>query len=51
MLLVTSAVNTLLAISQNRIDQITSNKQIDDHLEEDITNASSEIKYRHGTTT
>ncbi len=40
MLLVTSAVKTLLSISQNGISPITLNKQIDNHLNMDIINAS-----------
>jgi hypothetical protein len=40
MLLVTSAVKTLLSISQNRVDQITLNKQLGNHLNKDIKNAS-----------
>jgi hypothetical protein len=40
MLLVTSAVRTVLSISQNRMDQITLNKQLSNHLSEDIINAS-----------
>ncbi len=41
MLPVTSAVKTVLSISQNGMDQITSNKQRDNHLNKDIKNASS----------
>jgi hypothetical protein len=33
-------LKTVLSISQNRTDQITSNKQIDNNLNEDIINAS-----------
>jgi hypothetical protein len=40
MLLVTSAVKTVLSISQNRMDQITLKKQLDNHLNKDIINAS-----------
>ncbi len=40
MLLVTSAVRTLLSISQNGINQITLKKQIGNHLNKDIINAS-----------
>jgi hypothetical protein len=40
MLLVTSSVQTVLSISQNGMNQITSNKRIDNHLNEDIINAS-----------
>jgi hypothetical protein len=36
LLLVPSAVQTVLSISQNGMNQITSNKQIDNHLNEDI---------------
>jgi hypothetical protein len=43
LLLIPSAVKTVLSISQNGIDQITSNKQIDNHLNEDIINASNEV--------
>jgi len=41
MLLVTSAVKTVLSISKNGMNQITSNKQIDNHLNEDVINASN----------
>jgi hypothetical protein len=41
MLLVTLAVKTVLSISQNRMDQITLNKQLSNHLNMDIINASS----------
>jgi hypothetical protein len=41
MLLVTSAVKTVLSISKNGMNQITSNKQIDNHLNEDIITASN----------
>ena len=41
MLLVTSAVKTVLSISQNGINQITLNKQLGNHLNEDILNAST----------
>jgi hypothetical protein len=40
MLLVTLALKTLLSICQNRIDQITLNKQLGNHLNKDIINAS-----------
>jgi hypothetical protein len=40
-LLVTLVLKTLLSISQNGMNQITSNKQIDNNLNEDIINASS----------
>jgi hypothetical protein len=40
MLLITSAVKTLLSISQNSMDQITLNKPLGNHLNKDITNAS-----------
>jgi len=39
-LLVTLALNTLLSISQNGINQIPLNKQIGNHLNKDIINAS-----------
>jgi hypothetical protein len=41
MLLVTLALKTLLSSSQNRIDQITLNKQLGNHLNKDIINSSS----------
>jgi hypothetical protein len=41
MLFVTLVLKTLHSISQNGMDQITSNKQIDNHLNEDIINAST----------
>jgi hypothetical protein len=40
MLLVTSAVETLLSISQNGIIPITLNRQLGNHLNMDIINAS-----------
>jgi hypothetical protein len=40
MLLVTLALNTLLSISQNGISPITLNKQLGNHLNNDIINAS-----------
>jgi hypothetical protein len=40
MLLVTSAVKTVLPISQNGISPITLNKQMGHHLNKDIINAS-----------
>ena len=40
MLLVTLALKTLLSISQNGINQITLNKQLSNHLNTDIINAS-----------
>ena len=40
MLLVTFALKTLLSISQNGINQITLNKQLSNHLNMDIINAS-----------
>jgi hypothetical protein len=43
MLLVTLAFKTLLSISQNRMDQITLNKQLGNHLNKDIINASSAL--------
>jgi hypothetical protein len=41
MLLVPSAVKTVLSISQNGISPITLNKQIGSHLNKDIINASA----------
>ncbi len=41
MLLVTLALKTLLSISRNRMDQITLNKQLGNHLNKDIINAST----------
>jgi len=41
MLLVTSTVKTLLSFSWNRINQSTTNKQIDNQFNEDIINAST----------
>ncbi len=41
MLLVTSVVKTVLSISQNRMDQITLNKQLGNHLNKDIIDAST----------
>jgi hypothetical protein len=43
MLLVTLALETLLSISQNGINQITSNKQLENHLNNDIINASTRL--------
>ncbi len=40
LLLVPSAVKTVLSISQNGINQITVNKQLSNHLNKDIINAS-----------
>ncbi len=40
MLLVTLALKTLLSISQNGISPITLNKQLGNHLNKDIINAS-----------
>jgi hypothetical protein len=40
MLFVTLALKTLLPISQNRMDQITLNKQLRNHLNKDIIKAS-----------
>ncbi len=40
MLLVILALKTLLSISQNRMDQITLNKQLGNHLNKAIINAS-----------
>jgi len=43
MLLVISAVKTVLSISQNGINQITLNKQLGNHLNVDIINASIQL--------
>ncbi len=43
MLLVTLALKTLCFISRNRMDQITLNKQLGNHLNRDIINASSTL--------
>ncbi len=43
MLLVTSAVKTVLSISQNGISPIALNKQIDTHLNKDIITASKTL--------
>jgi hypothetical protein len=43
MLLVTLALKTLHSISWNRMDQITLNKQLGNHLNKDIINASSHL--------
>jgi hypothetical protein len=40
MLLVTLALKTLLSISQNRMDQITLNKQFSNHINKDTIKAS-----------
>jgi len=40
MLLVTLAVKTVLSISQNGVHPITLNKQLGNHLNKDIMNAS-----------
>jgi hypothetical protein len=45
MLLVTLALKTQLSISQNRMDQITLNKQLDTHLNKDIINTSSPLMW------
>ncbi len=47
MLLVTLALKTLLSISQNGINQITSNKLFGNHLNMDIINAST-LQFRGG---
>jgi hypothetical protein len=47
MLLVTLALKTLLSISQNGISPITLNKQLDNHLNKDIINASSVLNVYH----
>jgi hypothetical protein len=36
-------VKTVLSISQNRMDQITLNKQLGNHLHKDIINASKNL--------
>jgi len=41
MLLFTSAVRTVLSISQNRMDQITLHKYLGNNLNKNIINASS----------
>jgi len=41
MLLVTSAVKTVISISQNGINQITLNKQLSNHLNMDIINSEN----------
>jgi hypothetical protein len=46
MLLVTLALNTLLSISQNGISPITLNKQLANHLNKDIINASIDLRTR-----
>ncbi len=43
MLLVTLALKTLLSISQNGISPITLNKQLGNHLNKDIMNASTPL--------
>ena len=43
LLLIPSAVKTVLSISQNGMNEITLNKQLDNHLNMDIINASIEI--------
>jgi hypothetical protein len=43
MLLVSLAVKTVLSISQNVISSITLNKQLGNHLNMDIINASSYV--------
>jgi hypothetical protein len=49
MLLVTSAVKTVLSVSQNGINQITLNKQLGNHLNMNITNASNRLqKHKNG---
>ncbi len=44
MLLVTSAFQTVLSVYQNGISPITLNKQIGNHLNKDIINASKNLK-------
>jgi hypothetical protein len=43
MLLITLALKTVLSISQNGISPITINKQIGNHLNKDIINASTNV--------
>jgi hypothetical protein len=43
MLLVTLSLTTLLSVSQNGISPITLNKQLRNHLNKDIINASSKL--------
>jgi hypothetical protein len=43
MLLVTSAVKTVLSISQNGINQITLNKQLGNHLNKDIFHVEADF--------
>ncbi len=43
MLLVTLALKTLLSISRSIMDQITLNKQLGNHLNKDIINASNTL--------
>jgi hypothetical protein len=45
MFLVTSAVRTLLSIFQNGINPITLNKQLGNHLNMDIINASISFSF------
>ncbi len=47
-LLVPSAVKTVLSISQNGISSITLDKQLDNHLNKDIINASISLFSFHG---
>jgi hypothetical protein len=50
MLLVTLALKTLPSISQNRINPFTLNKQLGNHLNKDIINASNDMPFpRMGT--
>jgi hypothetical protein len=54
MLPVTLVLKTLLSISQNGINPITLNKQLDNHLNKDIINASSlgpflDLNWKHCT--
>ncbi len=44
MLLVTSGVKTVLSISHNGISPMTFNKQLGNHLNKDILNASIHIR-------
>jgi hypothetical protein len=45
MLLVTLALKILLSISQNGISPNTSNKQLGNHLNMDIINASTKLEF------
>ncbi len=45
MLLVTLAVKTVLSISQNGVNPITLNKQLGNHFNKDIMNASIYLSF------